>query len=216
MNPSTTSIGLPALTVALAHRGTPEEVMRALSEVDSAYPDDYPCFRTATDFFAATWYGSNDQMWQFVTERAAAAPDGSALATLPAGAVVEQVLWAAKKPGARPKKDLAAALDLAAERSMLHPAWTWTPSAWVAGNELVMANLAVGRTGEARRLNAQLTTDRRTAHPWGALAPIERPKYFAQLVGSEGSADQSLVKSDAGIGGSAMPSKQLICGSLAS
>ncbi len=134
-------IGLPAMRVALAGQGEPGDIHRALAEAASAYPDDFGCARAGVEYFAAKWHGSNAEMWDYALARSQASPDGSPTAAITAAAAVEQLLFAKKDKGALPGARIAELLDEAAARTVDHPDWAWTPSAWAAVNELVVANM---------------------------------------------------------------------------
>lgn len=183
-HPESGMIGMPALKAGLARHDDVDTFRRGLVEADSAYPDDYYVARVGVDYFAEKWYGSTPQMWDYAVSRAQAAADGSPLAAMTAGAAVEQLLWARKSSGALPKAQIQEFLDLAAARTVDQPTWRWTPSGWSAVNELILANLLAGRTREARTLNAQLGTQRRTEWPWILLDPVTRTKNFTLLAKS--------------------------------
>lgn len=180
-HPGAGLIGMPALTVGLAGQGDADDFRRALAEADTAFPDDYWTARLGIDYFAEKWYGSTTQMWDYAVSRAQAAGDGSPLAALPAGAAVEQLLWARKSQGALGNARIGELLDHAAQRTVQQPGWRWTPAGWGAVNELILANLLAGRTRQARALHAQLGAERRTAWPWELLDPISRTKHFTML-----------------------------------
>ncbi len=176
--------GLPALGVAVINGGTTEDVHRALSAIDTAYPHDYTVLRRALTYFAPRWYGDITQVWDLALPQSAAAPDGAPTAAIVAAAVVEQCVWVPKAPGGQPGPRMAELLDEAAARTVEHPSWQWTPSGWVAVNELVLANLVAGRAGIARQLYGKLTEQRRTQSPWELLSGVNRSKHFARLSGS--------------------------------